>query len=304
MENNIENIIAKYLSGEASPGEKQRAMKFKTEHPDLFSQYLDVYDKNHFAQKSFDAKKTEKRLKKAIALRKITLSFTLKAAAVFAGLMVIAAASLWLLNKNNRVVYSNTTAQTMHVVLPDNTEAVLGQNTVLSYTKGIFGNFQRNVSMKGKVFFHVTKDAKHPFTVNGERVTVTVLGTRFTVNELSDHTQVFLTEGKVRVSTQEKDNGIVINNPGEQVLVNDKGIYKHNRVNEKLYASWTQKKLFFDKCTVKELIDFLQDSYGLTVSIDNGDVLQKKLYGSAPSDDPRLIIKALSQITHSNLEVK
>ncbi len=303
MENNIENIIAKYLSGEASPEEKQRVMKFKAEHPGLYSQYRDVYNKNHFAQKSFDVKKAEKRLMKAISSHKITLSFALKAAAVFAGLMVIAA-SLWLLNKNNSVVYSNTTAQTMHVVLPDNTEAILGQNTVLSYTKGIFGDFHRNVSMKGKIFFHVTKDAKHPFTVNGERVKVTVLGTRFTVNELSGHTQVFLTEGKVRISTQEKDNGIVINNPGEQVLVNDKGIYKHNRVNEKLYASWTQKKLFFDKCTVKELIDFLQDSYGLTVSIDNGDVLQKKLYGSAPSDDPRLIIKALSQITHSNLEVK
>ncbi len=156
--------------------------------------------------------------------------------------------------------------------------------------------------MSGRAFFHVTKDAAHPFNVYAGEITVTVLGTRFTVNELNSHTQVFLTEGKVRVESEISKRKFVITKPGEQVIVDKKGELFHNRINPALYASWKANKVHFNNCTVKEVVQFLDDSYGVEVNITDKSMLNRKLFGSAPTDDEELIIKALSQILQTNIE--
>ncbi len=308
MNTPIEKILANYFAGEASAKEIAQAETFRKQNPDEFFAWEKAFHEKVFENKSFDIEKSKKILLAAIERESTNTSrsnfnYWLKIAALFIGLMLFGSA-LYLANKTKLVTCQNSTAQLKSVTLPDGTEVMLDKNATLSYETNFWGSFQRKVNMTGRAFFHVTKDAAHPFNVYANKLTVTVLGTQFTVNELNNHTQVFLTEGKVRVESEISKNKYVITKPGEQVIVDRKGELIHNRVNPALYASWKSNKVHFNHCTVKEVVQFLDDSYGVEVNITDKKQLNRKLYGSAPADDEQLIINALSQILQTDIEPK
>lgn len=302
MKNNIENNIAKFLAGEASRDEINRVQQFKRENPQTFAEYERAYHLNIFEQKHFDKTEAGRQLTVKMHSGKFALYRFIKVAAIFTGLLLIVSTILF--TRFQHVVYHNDTNHIISIILPDKSEVVLDKKASLSYAKSILGHFNRKVNMRGRVFYHVTKDAAHPFQVKANRVIVTVLGTRFTVNEMKNHTQVFLTKGKVKIYTNEEKKSVVIHKTGEQVLVNNHGIYKHNKINDLLYTSWSQQKVFFNNCTVKDVIDFLSDSYDMKINLKDKKAMSKKLFGSAPSDNPKLIIEAISQIIQQKIEIE
>ena len=304
----IEKILANYFAGEASAEEIVQAETFREQHAKEFDAWEKAFHQKVFENKPFDTEKAKQRLLDAIKqdstiIRKRKLTTWLGVAAIFIGLMLVGTA-LYFANQTRPVTYQNSTAELMPVTLPDGTEVTLDKNATLCYETNFWGSFHRAVSMRGRAFFHVTKDAVHPFSVYARELTVTVLGTQFTVNELNNHTQVFLTEGKVRVESERTKSKYVITKPGEQVIVDKSGELMHNRINPALYASWKSNKVHFNNCTVKEVVQFLDDSYGVEVNITDKKQLNRKLYGSAPTDDEQLIINALSQILQTDIESK
>ncbi len=297
-----ENILAKYFAGEAGPEEIRRVEQLKKEAPDEFLKYKKAYEAAVFKTEHFDTNRAYIRLLTKIRRRNISPAVLLKIAAVFTGLVLMATAYLFVSN-SKKTVYHNQTGRIIKVILPDNSEILLDKNSTVWYSRNIWGKFNRKVNLQGRASFHVTKDPLHPFSVIDKRAVVTVLGTKFTVNDLPEHTQIFLTEGKVKITDSRGNNEIVISKKGEQVLINNDGFYKHNKINPALYASWRKKKIYFNNCTVKDVVELLNDSYNIKVNLSNGRALNKKLFGSAPSDDPQLIIEAISQIVQEKIEI-
>ena len=308
MKTPIENILANYFAREASQEEIATAEKFRMENPDEFAIWKEAYQLSIFEEKTFNIEAAKQKVMQ-MAQHKKTQSKTrvlqrwLKVAAIFAGLLLVGT-SFYYYSQSLNVFIQNNTASLMELTLPDGSEITLDKNAELSYRNNFMGQFQREVSMSGRAFFHVSKDAAHPFKVNSGDITVTVLGTRFTVNELKGHTQVFLTEGKVRVESGKTRETVLISHPGDQVITTREGSLLQNKVNAALYASWTSNRIHFNNCTVREVVQFLDDSYGIRVNISNKNALNRRLYGSAPADDEQLIIEALSQITQTDIESK
>lgn len=308
MKKAIENIMANYLSGEASAEDIAFVEKFKKSHPDTFAAWQKAFALPIYENIEVDSQRAKEKVIAAIKREKVLaknlrMQMWLKVAALFTGLLIVGAA-FYFYTQSQPVVYENSTAQLMNLTLPDGSEVTLDKNATLSYKNSFWGGFEREVNMSGRAFFHVTKDAAHPFRVNSSSASVTVLGTRFTVNELSDHTQVFLVEGKVRVESNLSKKKRVITKPGEQIIIKKDGSLIHSRIKPNLYASWTSNKVHFNNCTVAEVVQFLDDSYGVEVDIADKNMLKRKLYGSAPTDDERLIINALSQILQTDIESK
>jgi transmembrane sensor len=295
----IENILAKYFAGEATPQEKERVNRWREKHGQLFESYYKAYRTEFFENKGFSKKKTGFLREQ----RKLQRTVAFKVAAAFVGFMMIGAL-LYFYSQSLNVRYVNTTAQVEHVVLPDGSEAYLDKQAVLQYRKNFLGNFNRKVAMSGRVFFHVFRDTSRPFTVQAGILDVKVLGTRFTVNRMRGKTQVILTHGKVLVRSSKIVHGVLLQKSGDQVIINNNGNEKENNVKASLYASWMDKKIYFNTCTVKEVVDMLNDSYDIKVTIHNPEFLSKKLFGSAPSDDPKLIVEALSQILHTEIHIQ
>ncbi len=295
MEQRIENLLAKYFAGEATVEEQAWVNKWKEKNPALFVSYRKAYHTEYFTTKSFP-KRTPR-----FASRNRNLVILLKVAAVFAGLLAVGIVLLYYLNSLD-VRYANTTASIQRVSLPDGTEVFLDKGASIEFKKNLLGKFGRNVDMTGRIFFHVFRDISHPFTVNAGTVQVKVLGTRFTVNRMRVKTQVILTHGRVLVHSAKSERQVLLQEPGDQVIVQNNGNEKKNNIKASLYASWMEKKIYFDDCTVKEVLDMLNDSYNFHVALSDSACLNKKLFGSAPSDDPQLILEALSQIIHTKIQ--
>lgn len=129
----------------------------------------------------------------------------------------------------------NTTGKDKSIQLPDNSLVVLASNSEISYEEP-FTN-KRDITLKGKAFFKVTKDKSRPFTVLSGSITTTVLGTQFTVTafEKANQLTVRLFEGKVAIRRlkllNKKSNILVYLMPGEEFTYNKNGTYRVVKFN-------------------------------------------------------------------------
>jgi len=155
MSQPIENILAKYFAGEASQKEQEQIDRWREEHSQLFESYRKAFHAEFFETKVFSKKKTGFFTRE----RKLQNTVLFKVAAAFVGLMVVGTL-LYFYSQSLNVRYANTTASVQHVVLPDGSEAYLDKHAVLQYRKNLLGNFNREVAMSGRVFFHVLAPEK------------------------------------------------------------------------------------------------------------------------------------------------
>ncbi len=308
MNQQLENKLAKYFSGEANLEEKKLVDFWKAENQTAFEEYRNAFSLNLFAEKKFSPMNKAQELvlkaelRKAIAAKN-TYQMWFRVAAVFIGFMAV---GIMMSSYNRTLSYSHTnlTATTETLEMPDGSEIILAANSSVNYKLNWLGSFDREINFKGRAYFHITKNPEQPFSVSMEDLKVTVLGTQFTVNQLGENTQVVLTEGRVRLQSNIFEEAIELSQPGDQLILNNQSVIKHNNVDAALYAAWKEEKLYFNNCSVSEIINLLDDSYNVQLNLSNENMLNRKLIGSAPSDDPQLIIKALSQILQRDLEEK
>ena len=77
----------------------------------------------------------------------------------------------------------------------------------MSYAQD-FGINERALNLTGEAYFEVTKNKHIPFKVHTDELDVKVLGTKFNFRNYQDdlEAKVCLLEGKVALSTQQKEN--------------------------------------------------------------------------------------------------
>lgn len=304
MKQELENLLARYFCGEAGNEEKQFVEKWKLENPGEYEKYQKAFSGDIFHEKEFDAHEALYQLKyqdnKHLSVHNLIKKWYW-AAAIFAGIITIGTILL-LYSQSLNVHYANETSSNQQIDLPDGSTVILAANSSLYYSKHWNGKFKRKIELNGKAFFLIEKDINQPFSVITKQVDITVLGTRFLVNEIEDKTQVVLTEGKIQLNSKAFKCPVILENEGDQLILNDQEIIKQNQVQLPIYMAWLEQKLYFNKCTVKDIMDLLEDSYNLKLNIDRASLLDKKLFGSAPSDDPYLIMQALSEILQTEIK--
>ena len=304
MEDRILNKVVNYLSGEISPEEEKEVLNWKMQHPDEFDRILKIYQGNIFTEKGFQSSDSWKIILDKIQekeTRKIEVAkpygIWLKIAAVFIGIITIGAVAFLFLQQNQTQQFANNTNTIMEVALPDGSIVMLDQDAELSYQSNMINQFDRSIEFSGRAYFIIEKDPSHPFKVRAKQVDIQVLGTRFTVSDRFDRVQVILDEGRVRVSEIGSDQSYLLSEFGQQLIINNSGNVKQGLINKSLYFSWMDEKLQFNNCTVRDAIQFLNDSYDIDIIISDNESLNKQLYGSAPSDNSELVIKAIALIT-------
>ena len=122
----------------------------------------------------------------------------------------------------NRIkLIENTTSGIFRVELPDRSEVHLSANSSISYLTESFDG-KRRLRLKGRGTFKVKADRYNPFSVVVGDITVTALGTEFTVEEEKDFLNVQLLHGKVEVQIRMANADIerVYLKPGESVKIN------------------------------------------------------------------------------------
>jgi len=304
------NKVIRFLANEANRDDIKEVLSWRKENPEEFRQIKLIFENTPFEVMEFSSDEWKQKVFEKISVdtdlkqqsTKIhPLAYWLKVAAIFTGLIAI---GLSMYFYNNSLVYQETnfTSELIEFKLPDGTTVTLDENTTLTYKKTWLNRFNRKVDVNGRAYFQVEKFESQNFIVNVSESQIEVLGTKFSVSDHFGKTQVILHEGKIRVTSQKVDQSFLLTGQGEQLIISNDGTVRQSLVNENLYFSWLQSKLNFNYCKVSETLDFLSDSYNMKLEMNDQDALNIHLYGSAPSDNPHLILEAIAQLTDKKIE--
>lgn len=222
-----------------------------------------------------------------------------RVAAVFTGLILFCALAWYGVKQFSTVEYHTAFGQMQTIQLPDGSQVTLNANSSLSFSRFWQAQNGREVWLDGEAFFQVKhlKDQSKFKVHTKEKLTVEVLGTSFNVFERKSGTRVILKTGKVKLNINYgNEHKEVLMQPGDLVELDDKaGNYARKQVNPELASAWTKHKLIFNDTPIAEIMSILEETYGLRVKVSDPVLLQKKVVGSAPSDDIDVFLAALSK---------
>lgn len=233
--------------------------------------------------------------------RGISIPPALRAAAAIA-IIAISAVAIWFLLPR-KVIIQTPFRETRAVSLPDGSVVELNANSSIAFLNDWSNSGKREVWLTGEAFFSVGHDPNREFTVHTEGgVHVNVLGTTFNVLSRRHTTRVSLNTGKIKVHLEEwflppEENaaeGFVMS-PGE-VAEFDSNTRTISRKEASVdhYASWKEKKIFFDNTSMKEVAAVLQDTYGINVSLDRA-IEFRKITGEFKSDDLDILLRFIAR---------
>lgn len=152
--------------------------------------------------------------------------------------------------------------QTTHIAqiskhtLEDGTVITANANSTLEIT---YYRNQRRVDLKqGEASFEVAKDTSRPFVVNTETTRITVLGTKFAVNKLSNRVRISVDHGRVQVENQDNRNANPLILEAGQVaeVVSNHMPQRVNRIAADGF-SFTEGMINFDHADMLEVAETL-----------------------------------------------
>lgn len=297
------NTITSFLSGELSENEREKFFRKKEKDKELQTAFEEISQMwNSFAipENEFDKERIIKLIAHKISIHKKQkankfLYAAYKYAAVFTGLIVI---SIFVFNDLRTVkTIENKTADIQTVTLPDNSVVSLNSNSKIEYNNSSLRRFNRELTVEGEAYFEIEKSDNKQFFVHTPDFDIKVFGTKFNVRTYNGNESVVLTEGKISINKFKNQDSEIVMKPGEIVKYNsesDKFILEP--VNSNIYLSWLSGKLEFDDFTLFELGELIKLRYDKELVINNQEIAKKRISGSAPSDDIKLIVKALETI--------
>lgn len=194
MENRINHIIARVLSGESSSDDILSLSEWLNENEknrDEFRRLKNYWDADvafkHSVAPAFSADKLQQKInvqRRQTARRQLWRNAIPLIAA--ACLLFIFSTALFLYNTNDRISEHYTLLTDEHTsnfTMEDGTIITLNKNSRLSYSDK-YGKDSRNVKLEGEAYFEVAKDPSKPFQVeiriDDERLadpSITVSGT-------------------------------------------------------------------------------------------------------------------------------
>ena len=267
----INQLITRYLNGQASLSEKKKVFAWVKESPlnqYQFDKLKDYWEKdtadpkliNHEFQKQklwkqyLDSSDSPSELlsakQKSGRIRWISIaasiSLLLTVTAIFSIREKLSAPQTIEIEVATIEKY-NPIGQKSQAQLPDGSKVWLNADSKISYPEK-FSDSVRLVQLEGEAFFDVQHDSDRPFIVIADNVSVRVLGTKFNVNAFPNQQDIniSLLEGSINVTADSNES-----NP----TMFDKAI------------SWKNGKLIFDGDDLEDFVTEINRWYGVTVKI-------------------------------------
>lgn len=181
--------------------------------------------------------------------------------------LLVAVAMPFIMSTQTQMVTLTAAASPVEAVLPDGSKVWLNKYSTIEYPETVASN--RSVSLHGEAYFEVERDEAHPFTVDGEYLDVTVLGTKFTFRSSQGDAFSFvsLVEGSVKVNETEGD-GCVMLTPGQKATYDPKGrLLTVNDTDTPLDAVWHDNNIPFRNATIRQIASALERLYGMKVHV-------------------------------------
>ena len=279
-----DDLLVKYLLGEASPTEAQ-AVEVWTAESSSNKAYLEqlrrVWETSRLLAPALPVDETAawQSFKARVENRKTPVrksnSFNnwMRIAALF---ILIVGASLFFYLSNQQTPVQNLllTAKQEALVdtLSDGSIVTLNKNSSLSYPDRFEGE-ERVVKLKGEAFFSVAPNKTKPFLIHVNDVTVKVIGTSFNIRTRNGTTEVIVETGIVEVI---RKNNVLELRPKEKAVVQKDSTMFKIAETDKLYNYYRTKEFVCDNTPLWKLVAVLNEAYNANI------IIQKDALRSLP----------------------
>lgn len=325
--NMSDELLNKYFKGTCTPEEKILVTQYLNETDDLPASIFSKEEWDETPDATISEEETSQMFQaiKKQTIAKVRPVSWLKITAAAAIVLTVLGIGLLSLNRNQpkpglanqenlhaevKIVVNwksvvNYTEQDQLLTLPDNSTVKIYPGGELRYTVP-FVQHNREIYLKGKGFFEVTKDKKHPFIVYAKGVSTTALGTSFTITALEKNklVKVQLHTGKVWVKNVDSTNHIKpfseILKPGDELVYNTL-LNKVKLMDAKLPLSKQKDSpaiLNFTQAPLADVFASLEQHYQVKIIYNPADVAEMSFTGSLKLTQP--IVTILEEITELN----
>ena len=197
------------------------------------------------------------------------------------------------------------------VLLPDHTRARLNASSSISFPVSFHGLANRQVTVRGEVYFEVSKDRVHPFIVSTAKQRIEVLGTHFDVVAYPDEKseKTVLAEGSVKVTPMDRQlvkasGEAVMLRPSELSIVeNGKAVVTKADLAEEL--AWVRGDFIFNEEPLGSVLRKLSRWYDVEFIISSDQLKNIEIGGflsrSKPISD---VLERIQKTAHIKFEVK
>lgn len=206
-------------------------------------------------------------------------------------------------------VCTNTSTATKSIVLEDDTRVFLKPGSEIRYDVSSLAD-RRLLEIKGEAYFDVSHDAMRPFTVKTRDISVSVLGTAFTVSSRPENTctEVMLERGSVRLLSPD-------GTPLLKMVPNQKATYFSSdgdiMVEERpAYADIAAEYriVSLEEVTLAQITESISSIFGVKVILAQGDRQQKPgkkyFFKYLRTDSLNDVVSAAEHLTGAKLRVE
>jgi len=261
-------ILKKYLEGNASDIEKEKVMLWieaSPEHAKEFMKLRRLYDIELFLKPKYTSTTIQEKNSNSGFIKKKKSTFKLvKIATRVAAFIALVLVSTYVLNIYNPFNIRTSSIQTLIVpagqraklVLCDSTVIWINANSKLTYSSN-FNSKTRDVTLIGEGYFDVKHNSKKPFIVHTKNYDIKDLGTEFNViaYDNSDYFETSLLKGSISLYNQKKQLITLI--PNERVFTKEGKIYQ-DIISDKCHFMWREGIIAINDKSVSELLSELE----------------------------------------------
>lgn len=203
------------------------------------------------------AKQTTQRMNQSKRAKKIKNALAAISACIvfaFAGLIGQQQYQQWQAAPIMQLASQTSTAQLATQTLEDGSQITLNAQSQIQVT---YYRHQRHVNLlKGEAIFNVQKDASRPFVVETNNAKITVLGTRFAVNKLSQLVRVSVDHGKVQVESKADGGKLILQNGQVAEIPNGQAVQPKN-AQATDYFKFATGTIVFNQADMLEVAEVL-----------------------------------------------
>lgn len=310
---NIDELIAKFLSGECSPEEAIHLEDWKAQslgnadHFEASKKVFNVISGNTVSYPAdVDAAWNKLNDKTDNSTKIISLTKRRTALRIAASLMLLVLLGFlmnWFFKEAAPVpIVMKASNSAIQKVLPDGSKVFINKNSEISFLQNKDG--QRHVTLKGEAFFEVVHDEKNPFVIAVNDLLVKDIGTAFNVKEnLNEQTvEVFVESGEVQFYTA-KNAGLMLVK-GDKASYNQiNGSFKRLQIESSINLnSYKTKNFEFNKTQLGEVISQLSAVYDLNIRVQDTTLSRELLSVKFNNENIDLIINIIAETLDLEVE--
>lgn len=300
-----DDLLVKYLLGEASITESQQVEHWVKSHSDNSKKLEDFRIILSKSKLEIDSTIDERsalsrlniRLESETKVKQLGYLPILRWVAV----LVVFFSASWFFYSNliaNKLSV-NSNGATLTQVLPDGSTSILNKQSSLSFVGGFF-NKTRKVKLAGEAFFKVESNKSKPFIIDVNGIQVTVVGTAFNVKNTGKETIVIVESGVVSVKSQQDS---ILLTAGERVIVKQNQPFLNKEQNKgKLYNYYYSNELVCEATPLEELVSVLNEKFKVNIIIANPAIKSLPISTTFKNEPLQQILNVIAETFNIKIE--